>query len=115
MDIYNTCCKAHEDSKEDCAVLSAVFCDVSKAFDRVWHKGLLFELKSAGINAILLQWFTDYLKENSESSYQGSILGHLFFFVFINGIVEEINSSIWHSANDTSLYIFIDDPLDSAI
>ena len=22
-----------------------VFCDVSKAFDRVWHKGLLFKLR----------------------------------------------------------------------
>ena len=32
----------------------AIFCDVSKAFDRVWHKGLLFKLKSVGIIDSLL-------------------------------------------------------------
>ena len=27
-----------------------VFLDISKAFDRVWHKGLLYKLKCMGIN-----------------------------------------------------------------
>ena len=35
--------------------------------------------------------------------------------MFINDIVEEINSSIRLFADDTSLYIVADDPLDSAI
>ena len=39
----------------------AIFCDSSKAFDRVWHKGLLFKLESVGIGGSLLNWFTDYL------------------------------------------------------
>ena len=42
--IYNTFCKALDEGKE----VLAIFCDTSKAFDRVWHKGLLFKLKSAG-------------------------------------------------------------------
>ena len=36
LDIYNTFCKAVVDGKE----VRAVFCDISKAFDRVLHKGL---------------------------------------------------------------------------
>ena len=44
---------------------------------------------------------------------QGSMLGPLLFFVFIN-IFEEINL-IRVVADDTSLYIVFDDPLDSAI
>ena len=35
--------------------------------------------------------------------------------MFINDIVEEINSSIRLFADDTSLYIIVDDPLDAAI
>ena len=35
--------------------------------------------------------------------------------IFINDIVEEINSSIRLFAADTSLYIIVDDPLDAAI
>ena len=46
---------------------------------------------------------------------QGSILGTLLFLVFINDILEEINSSIRLFADDTSLYIVVDNPLDSAI
>ena len=38
IDTYNTFCKALDEGKE----VRAIFCDVSKAFDRVWHKGLLF-------------------------------------------------------------------------
>ena len=37
------------------------FFDISKAFDRVWHKGLLVKLKAIGIRGLLLEWFCDYL------------------------------------------------------
>ena len=43
-------CKALDGGKE----VRAVFCDVSKAVDHVWYKGLLFKLKQAGADQSLL-------------------------------------------------------------
>ena len=56
VDVYNIFCKAIDEGKE----LRAIFCDISKAFDSVWHRGLLFKLQSVGISGLLLQWFTGY-------------------------------------------------------
>jgi hypothetical protein len=41
--------KALDEGKE----VSAIFCDISKAFDRVWHRGLLKKLESIGIRGSL--------------------------------------------------------------
>ena len=43
--LYNTFCKAIGAGKE----VRVVFCDISKAFDRVWHAGLRHKLKAAGV------------------------------------------------------------------
>ena len=126
IDIYNTFCKTLDEGKE----VRAIFCDISKAFDRVWHKGLLFKLKSAGVTGSLLTWFSDYLNDRKQrvvlpgasSSWtsvkagvpQGSILGPLLFLLYINDIVEDINSSIRRFADDTSLYIIVDNPFQAA-
>ena len=104
-----------------------MFCDISKAFDRVLHKGLFFRLESIGVSDSLLRWFSDYLVERKQrvvlpgatSSWkyikpgepQGSILGLLLFLIYINDIVEDIHSSIRLFADDTSLYIIVDNPL----
>ena len=38
-----------------------IFLDLSKAFDKVWHQGLLFKLESFGIRGKLLNLLEDYL------------------------------------------------------
>ena len=38
-----------------------VLLDISKAFDRVWHKGLLAKLEKLGISDSLYRWFESYL------------------------------------------------------
>ena len=42
------------DCKQDLVV---VYCDISKAFDRVWIKGLLHKLQQYGTSDNLLHWF----------------------------------------------------------
>ena len=120
--LYNTFCQALDADKE----VRAVFCDISKAFDRVWHAGLLHKLRSIGISGELLKWFSSYfvgrkqrvVLQGVESQWnyinagvpQGSILGPLLFLIFINDIVTEIGSSIRVFADDTSLFIIVDNP-----
>ncbi len=124
--IYNDICKALDEGKE----VRAVFCDISKAFDRVWHRGLLFKLSSLGICGSLHKWFSSYLSQrqqrvvcsNSSSQWisinagvpQGSILGPLLFLIYINDIVQNIQANIRLFADDTSLYIIVDDPINSS-
>ena len=46
--------------------IRVVFCDISKAFDRVWHIGLLAKLSQVGISDQLLQWFGSYLNKRQQ-------------------------------------------------
>ena len=44
-----------------------IYLDFSKAFDKVPHYLILHKLKTFGFNNKLLNWFTDYLSERSQS------------------------------------------------
>jgi hypothetical protein len=103
---------------------------VMLAFDRDWHRGLLKKLESIGIRGSLLDWVQNYLSgrkqrvviNNVSSDWgfikagvpQRSILGPLFFKIFINDIVIDIQSAIKLFADDTSLYLIIDNPQTTA-
>ena len=49
IDIFQNICQALDNNMFSCIV----FCDVSKAFDRIWHKGLMFKLRQNGIEGKL--------------------------------------------------------------
>ena len=62
IEIYHNICLSLENRE----VMCTVFCDISKAFDKVWHRGLLKKLKAYGISGNLLHWFENYLNCLSE-------------------------------------------------
>ena len=108
-----------------------VFLDISKAFDRVWHEGLIFKLKSYGISGPLLGLIQNFLFERSQRVVldgqssewteilagvpQGSILGPLFFLIYINDLPDDIISKIKIFADDSSLFSLIVDQLRCSI
>ena len=108
----------------------AVFLDLSKAFDKVWHEGLLFKLRQIGVSDNLLGFFRSYLHNrkqrvviNGSSSEftdiesgvpQGSVPGPLLFLVYINDLQTDIKSQVKFFADDTMIFSVVRDPLVSA-
>ena len=105
--------------------IRSVFLDISKAFDKVWHEGLLYKLKSMGISGELYNLLESYLSGrfqrvllNGQSSSwkpvlagvpQGSVLGPLLFLIYINDFPNGLKSSAKLFADDTPLFAIIKD------
>ena len=85
-------------SFDDGYEVRGVFLDISKAFDKVWHNGLIYKLKQNGVSGDLLNLIIDFLDARKQrvvlngqySSWaivkagvpQGSILGPLFLNIY---------------------------------
>ena len=94
--------------------------DISKAFDRVWHAGLLHKLKSYGISGQIFALISSFLSNKllrvvldfpSSQEYpvngrvpQGSILGPTLFLLYINDFPDDVICDIAFCADDTTLY-----------
>ena len=94
--------------------------DISKAFDRVWHTGLLHKLKSYGISGQIFGLISSFLSNRqhrvvldgtSSQEYpvnagvpQSSILGPSFFLLYINDLPDNVICDIAIYADDTTLY-----------
>ena len=102
-------------------VTLAAFIDLKKAFDTVNHKILIKKLEHMGIRGKNLQWIESYLDNRFQRTIcnntlskldkikcgvpQGSILGPLFFLVYINDIKNIMNDVKYQLyADDTVLY-----------
>ena len=104
-----------------------IFLDMSKAFDRVWHEGLLFKLKRLGLSGKFYGLINSFLSNrrqrvilNGQSSKwypikagvpQGSILGPLFFLVYINDLPKGLLCNAKLFADDTSIFSVVKDHL----
>jgi len=107
----------HMDIKED---VIAIFLDLTKAFDRVWHGGLLYKLEEIGVTGLLLKLISSYLtnrrqyvvlhgcisdeKEIMAGVPQGSVLGPLLFLIYINDIDKDVTNDTFLFADDSSLF-----------
>ena len=105
--------------------------DISKAFDKVWHEGIICKLKQNGISDDLLNVLSDFLRNrrqratlNGQSSSwtsvnagvpQGSILGPLHFLIYINDLADSVSSNAKPFADDSSLFSVVHDINTSAI
>ena len=115
IDIYHQITQSIDSGTHTCIV----FCDISKAFDRVWHKGLIFKLKQNGLDGNILKWVENYLSDRKQKVIvgssvsksmpitaevsQGCVLGPLLFLVYVNDIADQLLSVTRLFADDTSL------------
>ena len=109
QDIY----KLHDNGLE----VRGVFLDIYKAFDKVWHEGLLLKLNRNSISGTLLQLLRDFLScrkqpvvlngqrsswdDATTGSSQGFILWRLLFLICINDLSNYLFLNCKRFANDT--------------
>ena len=98
----------------------AVALDICKAFDRVWHAGLLHKLKSYGTSGQIFGLISSFLSHRqlwvvldrkSSQEYpvnagvpQGSILGPTLFLLYINDLPDDVICNIAIYPDDATLY-----------
>ena len=111
--------------------MRGVFLDLSKAFDKVWHDGLLYKLRRMGIRGKYFELIDSFLSDrfqrvllNGQTSKwlqikagvpKGSILGPLLFLVYINDLPEAVTSNVKLFADDTSIFSVVRDSSSSSL
>ena len=113
-------CARFEHQREKRTVLALV--DFSRAFDKVWHIGLIHKLLRAGIPECCVRWIRQFLSDrrarvrlqgaNSKQRIfragvpQGAVLSPLLFLIYINDITDAFPQDVQVSlyADDVALW-----------
>ena len=110
-------------SYDDSLELTAIFLDISKAFGKVWHKGLIFKLKRNGLSDKILNIITDFLtfrKQqvilNGKSPLDLALeqvcsrtpyLEHYYFWFYIIDLSDNLSATAKFVGDDTFLFSFL--------
>ena len=81
---------------------------MTKAFDKSWHQVLIFKLKSNwGFRFSMKLYIFISLIESLVAGAQDSILGSLFFVIYIDNLTDDLVSTVKLFADDTSLFYVV--------
>lgn len=72
----------------------AVYIDVSKAFDKVWHEGLLYKLKIINTPKYLFNIISSFLSNRQ-------------FSVKINDNISDLQSKLWNLVQSYSIFLYM--------
>ena len=89
--LCNAFAKAIDESKE----IRVVFLDISKAFNRVWHKGLLAKLRAIGFSENIAEWFSSYMDNRKQRSVLG--VSHLLGYQFSQEFLRDLSLGQYYS------------------
>jgi hypothetical protein len=112
------------DALDNHSQVDVVYTDLSKAFDRIDHGLLLIKLESFGFSDRFVELIRSYLSDRfmyvgvngyasksfkQESGVpQVSVLGPLFFNIFINDLVDDLDVPHFLFADDMKIYLTVD-------
>lgn len=117
--------RLHEDVNKSLANKGkalAVFLDIEKAYDMVWREGLLYKLKSYGLDGQMFNWIRDFLSARTmkvrigntlstevsleNGTPQGSVISPILFILMINDLDVSLKNGVNYSiyADDIVLW-----------
>ena len=116
---------------DDGSPVDVVYLDFQKVFDKVPHQRLLLNLEAHSIGNGVINWIEKWLTHrkqrvlvdgeisNWKSVFRGipkgSVLGRIFFLIYINDLEDDISSKVLTFADDTKVFRKVTNDTDTKV